>query len=132
MKSVMQNLQPFSTILAFFIKHTSRPTSLSLCVSIALSRLPPPTSALPGVPGTRNENFYDCCEAPYPDVTFVVTLRRRTLYYALNLLIPCVLLAAMTLLMFLLPASCGEKISLGEEGEESMSAVPTSKHIQYA
>ncbi|CAL8247247.1 unnamed protein product [Lota lota] len=65
------------------------------------------------VPGTRNENFYDCCAAPYPDVTFVVTLRRRTLYYALNLLIPCVLLSSMTLLGFLLPASSGEKISLG-------------------
>ncbi|CAL8290639.1 unnamed protein product [Merluccius merluccius] len=66
-----------------------------------------------GVPGTRNEQFYDCCLAPYPDVTFVVTLRRRTLYYALNLLIPCVLLSSMTLLGFLLPASSGEKISLG-------------------
>ncbi|XP_071369027.1 neuronal acetylcholine receptor subunit alpha-7-like [Centroberyx affinis] len=65
------------------------------------------------VPGDRNEVFYDCCAEPYPDVTFVVTLRRRTLYYALNLLIPCVLLSSMTLLVFLLPASSGEKISLG-------------------
>ena len=69
---------------------------------------------LPGVPGTRNEAFYDCCKEPYPDVTFVVTIRRRTLYYALNLLIPCVLLSSMTLLIFVLPADSGEKISLGE------------------
>lgn len=68
----------------------------------------------PGVPGTRNEAFYDCCKEPYPDVTFVVTIRRRTLYYALNLLIPCVLLSSMTLLIFVLPADSGEKISLGE------------------
>ncbi|XP_030645024.1 cholinergic receptor, nicotinic, alpha 11 [Chanos chanos] len=68
---------------------------------------------LVGVPGTRNEVFYDCCKEPYPDVTFVVTIRRRTLYYALNLLIPCVLLSSMTLLIFLLPADSGEKISLG-------------------
>ncbi|XP_076864250.1 cholinergic receptor, nicotinic, alpha 11 isoform X2 [Brachyhypopomus gauderio] len=67
----------------------------------------------PGVPGTRNELFYDCCKEPYPDVTFVVTIRRRTLYYALNLLIPCMLLSSMTLLIFLLPADSGEKISLG-------------------
>lgn len=67
------------------------------------------------VPGDRHEVFYDCCTEPYPDVTFVVTLRRRTLYYALNLLIPCVLLSSMTLLVFLLPANSGEKISLGEE-----------------
>uniref|UniRef100_A0A3Q3KU59 Uncharacterized protein n=1 Tax=Labrus bergylta TaxID=56723 RepID=A0A3Q3KU59_9LABR len=61
----------------------------------------------------RHEVFYDCCAEPYPDVTFVVTLRRRTLFYALNLLIPCVLLSSMTLLSFLLPANSGEKISLG-------------------
>ncbi|XP_069552014.1 neuronal acetylcholine receptor subunit alpha-7-like isoform X2 [Brachyistius frenatus] len=65
------------------------------------------------VPGVRHEVFYDCCAEPYPDVTFVVTLRRRTLFYALNLLIPCVLLSTMTLLVFLLPANSGEKISLG-------------------
>ncbi|XP_012721202.2 neuronal acetylcholine receptor subunit alpha-7 [Fundulus heteroclitus] len=65
------------------------------------------------VPGGRNEVFYDCCAEPYPDVTFVVTLRRRTLFYALNLLVPCVLLSSMTLLVFLLPANSGEKISLG-------------------
>ncbi|CAB1321161.1 unnamed protein product [Coregonus sp. 'balchen'] len=73
---------------------------------------------LVGVPGTRSEVFYDCCKEPYPDVTFVVTIRRRTLYYALNLLIPCVLLSSMTLLIFLLPADSGEKISLGEQREE--------------
>lgn len=71
-------------------------------------------AALPGVPGTRNEVFYDCCKEPYPAVTFVVAIRRRTLYYALNLLIPCVLLSSMTLLIFVLPADSGEKISLGE------------------
>ncbi|XP_067456230.1 neuronal acetylcholine receptor subunit alpha-7-like [Thunnus thynnus] len=65
------------------------------------------------VPGGRHEVFYDCCAEPYPDITFVVTLRRRTLFYALNLLIPCVLLSSMTLLVFLLPANSGEKISLG-------------------
>uniref|UniRef100_A0A3B3SXQ5 Neuronal acetylcholine receptor subunit alpha-7 n=1 Tax=Paramormyrops kingsleyae TaxID=1676925 RepID=A0A3B3SXQ5_9TELE len=68
---------------------------------------------LVGVPGNRNVVFYDCCKEPYPDVTFIITIRRRTLYYALNLLIPCVLLSSMTLLIFLLPANSGEKISLG-------------------
>ncbi|XP_061676105.1 neuronal acetylcholine receptor subunit alpha-7-like [Syngnathoides biaculeatus] len=65
------------------------------------------------VPGGRNEVFYECCTEPYPDVTFVVTLRRRTLYYAFTLLIPCVLLSSMTVLVFLVPANSGEKISLG-------------------
>lgn len=74
----------------------------------------PVSLLLPGVPGKRNEVFYDCCKEPYTDVTFVITIRRRTLYYALNLLIPCVLLSSMTLLIFVLPADSGEKISLGE------------------
>ncbi|XP_015424583.1 PREDICTED: neuronal acetylcholine receptor subunit alpha-7 [Myotis davidii] len=66
-----------------------------------------------GIPGKRSERFYECCKEPYPDVTFTVTIRRRTLYYGLNLLIPCVLISALALLVFLLPADSGEKISLG-------------------
>lgn len=83
------------------------------CILLPLPHLCP--SSPSEVPGGRHEVFYDCCAEPYPDVTFVVTLRRRTLFYALNLLIPCVLLSSMTLLVFLLPANSGEKISLGEE-----------------
>lgn len=69
-----------------------------------------------GVPAKRNELYYECCKEPYPDVTFTVTMRRRTLYYGLNLLIPCVLISGLALLVFLLPADSGEKISLGEGG----------------
>ncbi|KAM9766216.1 neuronal acetylcholine receptor subunit alpha-7a isoform 2-T2 [Menidia menidia] len=65
------------------------------------------------VPGRKNERFYECCEEPYPDITFTVVMRRRTLYYGLNLLIPCVLISTLALLVFLLPADSGEKISLG-------------------
>lgn len=67
----------------------------------------------PGVPAKRNELYYECCKEPYPDVTFTVTMRRRTLYYGTNLLIPCVLISGLALLVFLLPADSGEKISLG-------------------
>lgn len=74
-----------------------------------------PLICLPGVPAKRNELYYDCCKEPYPDVTFTVTMRRRTLYYGLNLLIPCVLISGLALLVFLLPADSGEKISLGTE-----------------
>ncbi|XP_063764628.1 neuronal acetylcholine receptor subunit alpha-7 [Eleginops maclovinus] len=65
------------------------------------------------VPGRRSERFYECCKEPYPDVTFSVVMRRRTLYYGLNLLLPCVLISTLALLVFLLPADSGEKISLG-------------------
>lgn len=67
-----------------------------------------------GVPGKRNEMYYECCKEPYPDVTYTITMRRRTLYYGLNLLIPCVLISGLALLVFLLPADSGEKISLGK------------------
>ncbi|XP_066503740.1 neuronal acetylcholine receptor subunit alpha-7a [Hoplias malabaricus] len=63
--------------------------------------------------GRRNEKIYSCCNEPYPDVVFTVVMRRRTLYYGLNLLIPCVLISTLALLVFLLPADSGEKISLG-------------------
>ncbi|KAL0985235.1 hypothetical protein UPYG_G00154420 [Umbra pygmaea] len=66
-----------------------------------------------GVPGDRHDVFYDGLAEPYSDVTYVVTLRRRTLFYALNLLVPCVLISSLTLLVFLLPAQSGEKIGLG-------------------
>lgn len=61
-------------------------------------------------------------------MTFVVAIRRRTLYYALNLLIPCVLLSSMTLLIFVLPADSGEKISLGEEPTHKTTRVQVTQH----
>lgn len=74
----------------------------------------------PGVPAKRNELYYECCKEPYPDVTFTVTMRRRTLYYGTNLLIPCVLISGLALLVFLLPADSGEKISLGTAAGRSL------------
>lgn len=69
-----------------------------------------------GVPGKRNEIYYNCCPEPYIDITFVVIIRRRTLYYFFNLIVPCVLIASMAVLGFTLPPDSGEKLSLGELG----------------
>lgn len=69
----------------------------------------PPTE----IKGQRNEHTYVCCEEPYPDITYTLVMRRRTLFYGLNLLLPCVLISTLALLVFLLPADSGEKISLG-------------------
>ncbi|XP_043483930.1 neuronal acetylcholine receptor subunit alpha-7-like [Leptopilina heterotoma] len=66
-----------------------------------------------GVPGKRNEIYYNCCPEPYIDITFVVMIRRRTLYYFFNLIVPCVLIASMAVLGFTLPPDSGEKLSLG-------------------
>uniref|UniRef100_A0A8D9AHI9 Neuronal acetylcholine receptor subunit alpha-7 n=2 Tax=Cacopsylla melanoneura TaxID=428564 RepID=A0A8D9AHI9_9HEMI len=65
-----------------------------------------------GVPGKRNELFYNCCPEPYIDITFVIIIRRRTLYYFFNLIVPCVLIASMAVLGFTLPPDSGEKLSL--------------------
>ena len=61
----------------------------------------------------RNEVRYDCCPAPYLDITFTIKIRRRTLYYFCNLIIPCILIASMAVLGFTLPPDSGEKLSLG-------------------
>ncbi|CAH1797307.1 unnamed protein product [Owenia fusiformis] len=66
-----------------------------------------------GVTAIRNIEKYECCPEPYIDITFTVHIRRRVLYYAFNLIIPCALLSSMALLTFSLPPDSGEKISLG-------------------
>nr|CAD7256955.1 unnamed protein product [Timema shepardi] len=72
-----------------------------------------------GVPGKRNEIYYNCCPEPYIDITFIIIIRRRTLYYFFNLIVPCVLIASMAVLGFTLPPDSGEKLSLGMPGEKN-------------
>lgn len=66
------------------------------------------------MPGKRNQIYYNCCPEPYVDITFSIIIRRRTLYYFFNLIVPCVLIASMALLGFALPPDSGEKLSLGK------------------
>ena len=62
----------------------------------------------------RTEKFYECCTEPYPDLKFYLRMRRRTLYYGFNLIVPSLLISLMTLLGFTLPPDAGEKITLGK------------------
>ncbi|XP_071560476.1 nicotinic acetylcholine receptor beta2 isoform X1 [Temnothorax nylanderi] len=64
------------------------------------------------VPAARNEEYYPCCEEPYSDITFNITMRRKTLFYTVNLIIPCVGITFLTVLVFYLPSDSGEKVSL--------------------
>ena len=63
-------------------------------------------------PAVRNENFYTCCEEPYPDIIFYLTLRRKSLFYTVNVIIPCVGISFLSVLVFYLPSDSGEKVSL--------------------
>ncbi|KAJ8688550.1 hypothetical protein QAD02_024345 [Eretmocerus hayati] len=60
----------------------------------------------------RHEKFYICCEEPYPDIIFYLRLRRKTLFYVVNLIIPCVGISFLSVLVFYLPSHSGEKVSL--------------------
>ncbi len=62
----------------------------------------------------RLEKFYDCCPEPYPSLTFWMYMKRRTMYYGFNLIIPCILITLITILGFILPPDAGEKIGLRE------------------
>nr|CAH7764757.1 unnamed protein product [Callosobruchus chinensis] len=64
------------------------------------------------VPATRNEEYYPCCAEPYSDITFKITMRRKTLFYTVNLIIPCVGITFLTVLVFYLPSDSGEKVTL--------------------
>eukprot|EP00795_Rhopilema_esculentum_P005971 gene5971-11332_t len=64
------------------------------------------------VPAVRNEVKYFCCPEHYPDVTYTFIMKRRSLFYLTNLIFPMVLMCALTILSFLLPAESGERISL--------------------
>uniref|UniRef100_A0A7E4ZW14 Neur_chan_LBD domain-containing protein n=1 Tax=Panagrellus redivivus TaxID=6233 RepID=A0A7E4ZW14_PANRE len=53
----------------------------------------------------RHEQLYPgCCgQDMYIDITFEVTLRRKALFYTVNLVFPCVIIALLTTFVFYLP-----------------------------
>jgi hypothetical protein len=59
----------------------------------------------------RNVKFYTCCDEPYLDITFNITMRRKTLFYTVNLIIPCMGISFLTVLVFYLPSDSGEKVN---------------------
>jgi len=69
--------------------------------------------AMLGMPGKRSSIIYTTGPEPYVDITFTIKIRRRTLYYFFNLIVPCVLISSMALLGFTLPPDAGEKLTLG-------------------
>jgi len=80
------------------------------------------------VPATRNEEYTTSSHEDeeetdeelrkefqgklFTDITFMMTLRRKTLFYTVNLIIPCVGISFLTVLVFYLPSDSGEKVTL--------------------
>jgi len=61
----------------------------------------------------RNVVKYECCPEHYVDITFTIHIRRLTLYYGFNIIIPCALTSVLALATFIQPPDAGEKIGLG-------------------
>ncbi len=57
--------------------------------------------------------MYSCCEQPYPEIHYKLTIRRRPLYYVFNLVFPCLLITLVAFLGFYLPPDSREKVSIG-------------------
>lgn len=55
---------------------------------------------------------YGAAKIPYPDVTLTLTIRRKPLYYGMNIVIPCALISLLALFSFILPSDHGERMSL--------------------
>ena len=60
----------------------------------------------------RNVEYYECCPFPFTDVTVQLIIRRKPLFYAFNLITPCMIMLSMILLGFFLPPESGERITL--------------------
>lgn len=65
-----------------------------------------------GVSARRNIQFYPCCLEPYLDITFYIVLRRKPLFFGVNVICPCISISILTVLVFYLPADSREKICL--------------------
>jgi len=57
---------------------------------------------------------YNCCLVPYSQVKMTVELRRKTLYYIINLALPCCVFSVLSIITFVLPPACGERIGVGQ------------------
>lgn len=64
------------------------------------------------VPAIKMEEYCNGCDAPIIDIIFNITMRRKTLFYTVNLILPCVGITFLTVLVFYIPSDSGEKVSL--------------------
>ncbi|XP_075432160.1 neuronal acetylcholine receptor subunit beta-4 isoform X1 [Ascaphus truei] len=61
------------------------------------------------LPGRRRVNPLD---RTYVDITYDFIIKRKPLFYTINLIIPCILITSLAILVFYLPSDCGQKMTL--------------------
>lgn len=67
---------------------------------------------------------YSCCpDSPYPDVTFTLHIRRKPGFFLYNIIIPCLVIASLAILTFVLPPEIGERVTLVIESFLALSFV---------
>lgn len=64
------------------------------------------------MPIRRHKISYPCCDDQYVDITFYFVLHRKSLFYIVTFVVPCVLITILTIFVFYLPSNCGEKVTL--------------------
>ena len=64
------------------------------------------------MPIRRHVIKYECCEDLYVDATFSFVMHRKSLFYIVTFVVPCVLITILTIFIFYLPSNCGEKVTL--------------------
>ena len=56
--------------------------------------------------------YYGTNVHPFPSLVFEFVVRRRSLFYIINLIFPCVILSFLSLMTFYIPPASGERITL--------------------
>jgi len=71
------------------------------------------------VPVSETAMWYECCDTPFNRITFSVRLRRKPLYYVVDLFVPCCALSVVSLFSLTLQPGCSDRLSLGQYSNSS-------------
>ena len=55
---------------------------------------------------------YPCCPEEYVDITYRIHIRRKTLFYTVNLIVPWASISCLTVFVFYLPSESCERLTL--------------------
>ena len=58
--------------------------------------------------------YYNSSDIPFSRVKFTVQLKRKSLYYVINLVLPCCVYPVLSIITFILPPACGERVGVGQ------------------